>query len=78
MSLIGINRMALKISPEALEIDKTLRKKALMIMLAWSHSEKSYQTRKMVEKAEVKEKTAGSWNDRLEKMRAKHPNAYRP
>lgn len=80
LSLIGINRMALKISPEALEIDKTLRKKA-----ADDHArleplrKKAIKREKMAKKkAEVKEKTASSWNDRLEKMRAKHPNAYRP
>lgn len=80
LSLVGINRMALKISPEALEIDKVLRKKA-----ADDHArleplrKKAIKREKEAKKnVEAKEKKASSWNERLEKMRAKHPNAYRP
>jgi hypothetical protein len=80
LSLIGINRMALRISEEALRIDEVLRKKACDDHARFEYLRKAAIRR---EKNEVKntadkEKKASIWKERLEKMRKKHPNAYRP
>jgi hypothetical protein len=74
LSLLGINKMALKISPEALEIDKKLRTKSK------SDAKRLEHLRARVgERTKVSEKKqASSWTERLEKMREKHPNAYKP
>ena len=78
LSLVGINRMALKISDEALLIDQTLRKKAADDHARFEHLRKNAEKR-LRGQAKIKiekEKKASSWAERLEKMRAKHPNAY--
>ncbi len=80
LSLIGINRMALRISEEALRIDEVLRKKACDDHARFEYLRKAAIRR---EKNEVKntadkQKKASIWTERLEKMRKKHPNAYRP
>lgn len=80
LSLIGINQMALKISPEAAEIDRVLRKRAVDDHARFEHLRKNALKREKEakKKVELKEKKASNWNERLEKMRKKHPNAYRP
>lgn len=74
LSLLGINRMALKVSPEALAIDGELRKRS-------ADAAKKYEPLRAragerAKKAEKKQ--ASNWSDRLAKMREKHPNAYKP
>lgn len=80
LSLIGINQMALKVSPEALRIDEVLRKKACDDHARFEHLRKNALKREkeVKKKADVKDKKTTSWNEKLEKMREKHPNAYRP
>lgn len=80
LSLIGINRMALRVSEEALRIDETLRKKACDDHARFEHLRKKAMKRAKdeVKKAADKDQKASSWAERLEKMREKHPNAYRP
>lgn len=74
LSLLGINRMALKVSPEALAIDGELRKRSEKAAKAHEHLRANASKRaKKVEK-----KQSSTWNDRLAKMREKHPNAYKP
>lgn len=74
LSLLGINKMALKISPEALEIDETLRTKSKTDAKRLEHLRvKAGERAKVAEK-----KKASNWTERLEKMREKHPNAYKP
>ena len=77
LSLSGINRMALKVSEDALYIDETLRSRSA---LAAKKYEALRANAKKREKAEAKKtkKQASTWSERLEKMREKHPNAYRP
>lgn len=74
--LHGINRMALKVSPEALEIDKMLRQRAV------SDAEKFAHLKDMAGKrrpAETKKSSKGSnWTERIAKMRQDYPNAFRP
>jgi ATP-dependent DNA helicase PIF1 len=74
LSLLGINRMALKVSPEALAIDGELRERS-------AEAAKKYEAlrAKAGERAKKAEKKqASNWSDRLSKMREKHPNAYKP
>lgn len=80
LSLVGINRMALRISEEALLIDANLRKKACDDHARFEHLRKSAQKRQKAEtKASLEKKQkASSWQERLNIMRQKHPNAYRP
>ncbi len=80
LSLIGINQMALRVSEEALLIDETLRKKAADDHARFEHLRAGALKRQKNDSKKVleKEKKASSWSERLEKMREKHPNAYRP
>ena len=80
LSLLGINQMALKISPEAVEIDKKLRKKAADDHARFEHlrANREKREKKAAKTSADKEKRSKSWAEKLEKMREKHPNAYRP
>lgn len=76
LSLIGINKMALKMSDEALEIDQQLRD---------ASAKDAERFASLLEKAKAKpkpkaKKKAGNtaWNDKLAKMRETFPNAYMP
>jgi hypothetical protein len=73
LSLAGINKMALKVSPEALEIDITLRKQS--VKDAKKHEPLRDNAAK---RAAQKHKAPTSWNEKIETMRSKYPNAYRP
>ncbi len=75
--LVGINRMALQVSEDAKSIDEFLRTKSASDAKRLAHLLKNAKKRK--EKVVVSEKkSTSSWSERLEKMREKHPNAYRP
>jgi ATP-dependent DNA helicase PIF1 len=75
LSLLGINQMALKVSPEALEIDKTLRKKSSTDARRLGHLREL--ARKRAEQP-VESNPAGGWSEKLATMRKKYPNAYQP
>lgn len=75
LSLAGINQMALRVSPEALVIDENLRGRA-----AKDAQRFEYLREQASERAKAREKTATkstSWNEKVEKMRTKYPNAYK-
>ena len=74
LSLLGINRMALKISEDALRIDESLRKKAAADAKRFEHLRVRIGERAKV----VDKKKTTDWAERLAKMREKHPNAYKP
>lgn len=80
LSLVGINQMALRVSDEAIRIDATLRKKGADDHARFEHLRARALKRQKgdIKKAAEKAKKASSWAERLEKMREKHPNAYRP
>ena len=80
LSLLGINKMALKVSPEALEIDQALREKAAVDHAKYEHLRQNLKKRqaKLDKLSQDKQAKKDSWNERLEKMRQTHPNAYRP
>jgi ATP-dependent DNA helicase PIF1 len=75
LSLHGINRMALQVSPAALEIDKTLRAKTARDAKRLEHLR--INAKKRSEDAQNQNEPSG-WNEKLEKMRERYPNAYRP
>lgn len=73
--LIGINRMALKISEDAIGIDAVLRDRASSDAKRFAHLvEKSKKNR--VERIK-KASDGNSWQAKIAKMRLTHPNAYR-
>lgn len=74
LSLLGINRMALRVSSDALSIDGELRKQSTAAVKKYEKLRAKAGARQ--KKAETK--TASTWNERLAKMREKHPNAYKP
>jgi ATP-dependent DNA helicase PIF1 len=74
LSLLGINKMALKISPDALEIDKSLRAKSKTDAKKYEHLRAKASERAK----KTEQKKASNWEERLAKMREKHPNAYKP
>ncbi|HEX8182068.1 MAG TPA: PIF1 family DEAD/DEAH box helicase [Candidatus Saccharimonadales bacterium] len=79
LSLVGINRMALQISEEALEIDKQLRRKSASDAARFEPLREKALKRAALEKSNPTPKAAtGGWTDKLAKMRAEYPNAYKP
>ena len=88
MYLSGINRMALQVSPKALQIDKYLAAASEEAMIEFAHLEKRAKQRaeKEAELADLKtiakNKSSGSekgssWSEKIEKMREDYPNAFR-
>jgi ATP-dependent DNA helicase PIF1 len=80
LSLVGINRMALQISPEALEIDKHLRTKSEQDAKKFEYLRERIKQREEFEKSQPKPKKekSGAWADKLSKMREEYPNAFKP
>lgn len=68
--------MALKVSPEAMEIDENLRIKAAQAKKRFAKLEKVAEDR--AKAPEPKPKNPSNWADKIEKMRETYPNAYRP
>jgi len=81
LSLLGINRMALQISPVALEIDKQLRRKSAKDAEKFAHLRDKALQRAALEKSQPKAaaKTgSGGWSAKLATMRETYPNAFKP
>ena len=81
LSLIGINRMALRVSDEALRIDQLLRKKAVDDHARFEklRTKATKRAKEETKRATKKKKEkSSSWAEKLESMRKDHPNAYRP
>lgn len=72
LSLDGINKMALKVSSEALKIDEQLRKKSEQGYKKFAHL---MDLAKQKSKSPPKKKTAGKRT--LEDLREQYPNAYK-
>ncbi len=75
--LKGINQMALRVSPEAQQIDVNLRDGATQAIKQYGHLIQNAETR-AVEIASKPKKSTTGWADKIEKMRAVYPNAYKP
>ena len=84
LSLIGINRMALQVSRDALEINELLLTRSKQDYEKLKHLEpkaveREAEAKKEKPKKDKKEKrTNSNWAERLEKMRETYPNAFRP
>jgi ATP-dependent DNA helicase PIF1 len=77
--LDGLNGMALKTSPLARQIDIELRAASQQALLQYADVIAAWYITEASRKAKpVKQKSAGTWTDKLEKMRQEFPNAYRP
>lgn len=76
LSLVGINQMALRVSPIALEIDDTLRGRSARDAVRFEHLRGQAVLRE--KEASKHQPKPGTWNEKLDKMREKYPNAYRP
>lgn len=75
--LTGINQMALRISPEAQEIDVNLRDRAAKDAKRFAHLKANIEKRD-TEPVKKKKGSGGGWQEKIEKMRETHPNAYKP
>jgi ATP-dependent DNA helicase PIF1 len=77
LSLAGINRMALKISDDALTIDQQLQTQSAQAEKLYSKLEKlaiKALKQKPAKNAEGKK----AWAEKIEEMRKTYPNAFRP
>jgi ATP-dependent DNA helicase PIF1 len=75
LSLHGINRMALQVSPVALEIDRTLRTKSAQDAKRLERLRENAKKRKDVP---VSQGSGSNWSEKVDKMRERYPNAYKP
>lgn len=75
LSLIGINNMALRVSEDALAIDKNLRTQSQKDSQKFEHLRAGAADRQVKYK---KKPLAGTWSEKLATMRREYPNAYRP
>lgn len=77
--LLGINKMALSVSGEALALDKVFREKSQKAEEKFQHL-LEVAARRAAGTLEVEKSTkkSASWAEKLAKMRKEFPNAYRP
>lgn len=80
LSLTGINRMALQISPEALEIDKQLRARTARDTKRFEHLRERAEKRMQLDARQPASKShkSGGWSDKIARMREEYPNAFKP
>lgn len=75
LSLAGLNQMALRVSPAAIEIDESLRKKSAQDHKKFEHLRANAEKRL---KQKPDDKPITTWSEKLAKMREKYPQAFRP
>lgn len=79
LSLIGINRMALQVSHDALEINELLQARSKKDHERLQHLEEQAAERIKKEASEPKkEKAKSDWSEKVAKMRETYPNAFKP
>lgn len=76
--LTGINQMALRISPVAGQIDIDLRDRAAGDAKRFEHLRAKAEKRDTEPVKAVKKGGGTSWQEKIDKMRLEHPNAYKP
>ncbi len=76
--LHGINQMALRVSPEAIRIDETLRQRTAEDVKRFAHLVKKAEKRAKTPVKPAKSANSSSWSEKIAKMRETHPNAYMP
>lgn len=75
LSLLGINQMALKVSPDALTIDEVLKGKSRSDAKRFEHLRPQAEQRA---KAKTKDEPKTGWKEKVSKMRETYPNAFKP
>jgi ATP-dependent exoDNAse (exonuclease V) alpha subunit len=73
LSLVGMNRLAVQVSEQALEIDEELRAKSAKDAGRFEPLRDNATKRK----SETPKQESSDWNDKLAKMRETYPNAYK-
>lgn len=76
LTLLGINQMALKVSPDALAIDQHLQQESAKAQEAFAHLAKKAEER--AKAPPEKENEPSGWSEKLAEMRKTHPNAFKP
>lgn len=76
LTLLGINQMALRVSPDALAIDAMLQRDSEQAAQKFAHLRPKAKAR--AEAPPDKPTTTSPWAERLEEMRKTHPNAFKP
>lgn len=76
LSLIGINKMALQVSRDAIEINELLKARAKIDSKKFKHLEEKAKVR--ASKKPPAEKPKSDWSQKLAKMRETYPNAFKP
>ncbi len=76
LSLAGMNRLALQVSPEALEIDETLVYKSKRDSQRFDNLRSLAKKRKETNATAEVSTSSTPWAEKLAKMRETHPNAY--
>ena len=75
--LVGLNRMALRVSEDAQSINEHLLNRSAQGAKQFAHLQQVAEKRTQVA-VEPEKKNTGSWADKIAKMREVHPNAYMP
>lgn len=79
LTLGGLNRTALKMHEQAHELDDMLRSASEKHKQQYASLEETYLKKLAdIKSGKQKPKGAKDWSVKLEKMREKHPNAYKP
>ena len=80
LTLGGLNRTALTMHEEAYYIDERLRTKSAKDKQIYAHLEVSYleALEKKTQQRAEKKVSNPSWQEKIDKMRESHPNAYKP
>lgn len=76
--LAGLNRMALRVSQDAIQINAKLQERSSKDAKKFAHLVKSAEKRASAPEPVKKSSTPGTWAEKLDKMRETYPNAYRP
>lgn len=82
LTLGGLNRTALMMHEEAYDLDDSLRRKSASDNTKHASLEDAYikatEEREKYKVTKSKKTGAANWQEKLDKMRAGHPNAYKP
>lgn len=76
--LHGINRMALKVSEDAAQLDEQLRSRSSNDSQRFAHLAEQAAKRDLTPPKKSKSSGSASWSEKIAKMRETHPNAYKP
>jgi hypothetical protein len=78
LSLTGINSMAIKVSPAALEIDADLRARSAVDAERFVHLRPAAARRAVAPEPDEIIKSKSGWSERVAEMRKTYPQAFRP